>query len=271
MFSLAPNGKETILASLSSLTGYAYSGLVRDPAGNFYGTGYGEGEDSFGSVWEVPGSDGTVTILYSFIPGKDGEHPVGGLVRDSVGNLYGTTLLGGGSGENQGGGTVFTLYANGMMAAYGLTKQDGVEPEAGLLRDSAGNLYGTATAGTASNDGPVFRLSATGVLSVLHKFAGSPDGAEPIEGLVRDPSGNFYETTAAGGTGTCTDESASGCGTIYEITAKGAESVLYSFTGTPDGENPSGSALLRDTSGNLYGTTYYGGAYGCGTVFKYTP
>ncbi len=265
VFRLAPNGKETILKNLSPATGYAYSGLVGDTAGNFYGTGYG-GHEEYGSVWEVA-PHGKLTILYSFTPGKGGENPVGGLVRDSAGNLYGTTLLGGSSG----GGTVFVVSPDGGESSYALPKQEGEEPDAGLLRDSAGNLYGTALLGGTSNFGTVFRLSASGTFSALHSFTGSPDGAEPIEGLVRDPSGNFYGTTAAGGTGTCDDELAPGCGTIYEITSKGVESVLYSFSGTPDGENPSGSALLRDSSGNLYGTTYYGGAYGCGTVFEYAP
>jgi len=266
VFKLAPNGRETVLANLSGSNGYAYSGVIRDSAGNLYGTGYGAGRDDFGSVFKLTPAR-ILNTLYTFLPASDGQHPVGGLVRDSLGNLYGTTEAGGTSEA----GTVFEVSTDGSEGAYSLTKHEGGAPEAGLIRDGAGNLYGTTSAGAASNYGSVFRVSATGTIAVMHSFTGSPDGATPYSGLVRDPTGNFYGVTFYGGTGTCSDAIGLGCGTIFEITSSGKESVLYSFTGTPDGSGPTGSALLRDKSGDLYGTTTYGGTYGCGTVFKYTP
>ncbi len=265
VFKQAPNGKETILANLSGSNGYPYSGLIQDSQGNLYATASGAGRDDYGSVFEVTRT-GKLSTLYSFTAGLGGERPVGGLVRDSAGNLYGTTELGGSSRA----GTVFEV-TGGTEGAYSLTKQSGGAPEAGLVRDAAGNLYGTTSAGTASDDGSVFRLSPTDALTVMHKFTGSPDGATPYSGLVRDPSGNFYGITYYGGTGTCDNGIGTGCGTIFEITSKGTESVLYSFTGAPDGSYPIGSALLRDGAGNLYGATEEGGTYGCGTVFEYMP
>jgi uncharacterized repeat protein (TIGR03803 family) len=167
---------------------------------------------------------------------------------------------------------VFEVYANGTGGTlWSFTGPDGKYPEASLVRDSTGTLYSTTTAGGASSAGTVFRLSTARKLTVLHSFTGSPDGASPSGGLVRDSSGNLCGTTYDGGTGGCNDGFGVGCGTIFEITSAGQESVLYSFLGTPDGSGPQESAMLPDSAGNLYGATVAGGTYGCGTVFKYTP
>jgi uncharacterized repeat protein (TIGR03803 family) len=154
---------------------------------------------------------------------------------------------------------------------------DGGAPYAGLIRDSAGNRYGTTQSGGASNAGVVFRLSPAGTETVLHSFtyshSGEADGALPDAGLVRDGAGNLYGTTAAGGAA-CHYP---GCGVVFKLSPTGTETVLYTFTGLADGAGPVGG-LLRDTAGNLYGTTSEGGAKSsacstqtCGVVFKLSP
>jgi uncharacterized repeat protein (TIGR03803 family) len=133
--------------------------------------------------------------------------------------------------------------------------------------DAQGNLYGTTESGGAYNNGTVFKLTPSGTETVLHSFAGSPnDGFFPEAPLIMDAQGNLYGTTFAGGNPNCVD----GCGTIFEITSSGTEKVLYSFTGGADGAY-SHSSLIFDAQGNLYGTTYAGGADNDGTVFKVTP
>jgi uncharacterized repeat protein (TIGR03803 family) len=138
---------------------------------------------------------------------------------------------------------------------------DGSGPLNGLITDSSGNLYGTTNSGGTSGYGDVFKMSTSGVETVLHNFAGASDGANPVGILIRDKSGNLYGTTTGGG--------ASGAGTVFEITAAGVESVLYSFAGQADGSD-SEAGLAIDSSGNLYGTTSTGGTNGGGTVFKHS-
>ncbi len=143
---------------------------------------------------------------------------------------------------------------------------DGGNPDAGLVRDAAGNLYGTTVNAGSYNNGTVFEVSATGKEKVLHNFAGSPDGAEPYGGfLTRDGKGNLYGATFWGG--------AYGGGTVFELPKKAPETILYNFgsaAGFADGQSSSG--VIRDALGNLYGATPYGGAYSTfGTVFAMTP
>lgn len=135
---------------------------------------------------------------------------------------------------------------------------DGANPLAGLVMDASGNLYGTTTSGGNFGAGSVFEFSSAGVETVLYSFKGGVDGAEPEGSLLLIGTG-VYGTTASGG--------ASGAGTVFELTLAGKESVLYSFTGKTDGSAP-GSSLVRDSGGNLYGTTNLGGTHGDGTVFK---
>jgi uncharacterized repeat protein (TIGR03803 family) len=135
---------------------------------------------------------------------------------------------------------------------------DGANPLSGMFF-AGGNLFGVASSGGSSGLGVVFRLSLTGQETVLHEFTGGTDGANPQGRLVMDRNGNFYGTTYAGGI--------SNAGTVFKVTRKGVETVLYSFTSTPDGANPV-AGLAIDKLGNLYGTTTAGGANGNGTVFK---
>jgi uncharacterized repeat protein (TIGR03803 family) len=149
--------------------------------------------------------------------------------------------------------------------------RDGANPQAGMIRDASGNLYGVTQSGGAFGYGTVFKLDPKGKETVMHSFAAG-DGMFPEAGLIRDSAGNFYGTTYDGGTpegGGCKH----GCGTVFKLDKTGKETVLYAFTGGPDGGNPQ-AALIQDAGGNLFGTTVYGGdlscysPLGCGVVFK---
>ena len=135
---------------------------------------------------------------------------------------------------------------------------DGSKPAAGLVRDAAGNLYGTTPYGGASGFGTVFKVDSAGNETVLYSFTGQPDGDMPFAALVRDAAGNLYGTTFGGGN--------FHHGTVFKIDTAGNETVLHSFRAQPDGESPVG--LIRDTAGNLYGTTVLGGDFNSGIVFK---
>lgn len=222
----------------------------------------------------------TLTVLYSFKTGRDGAEPNGNLVRDKMGNLYGTTALGGNQGTNcpLGCGTVYrldtktgteTVLYRFRTSIHG----DGSQPSGGLVMDETGNLYGTTPRGgnVACDCGTVFKLDPTiGTETVLYRFTGGADGGFPASGLLPDGAGNLYGTTYYGGNG-CPG----GCGTVFKVDAAGIETVLYSFSGGTDGAGP--NALARDQVGNFYGTTSIGGNLscnpggGCGTVFKLVP
>jgi uncharacterized repeat protein (TIGR03803 family) len=137
----------------------------------------------------------------------------------------------------------------------------GANPYAPLVRDAAGNLFGTTNQGGQADVGLVFELSPSGKETILHSFMAGSDGANPYSGVLL-AGGNLYGTTYRGG--------ASNAGVVYQISAAGKETVLYSFTGGADGGNPY-AGVIADSAGNLYGTTYNGGAFGYGTVYKLTP
>jgi uncharacterized repeat protein (TIGR03803 family) len=261
VFKLDTNGKETVLRSFAGTPDAEdpYAGLTRDRGGDLYGTTlYGGTQGGFGTVFKL--NAGKETILHSFAGTPDGEDPRSVLVRDAAGNLYGTTQYG---GTNGGFGTVFRLDASGKLTVLHsfAGTPDGEDPYSGVLRDKAGNLYGTTQYGGAKGGfGTVYKLTAKGKLTLLHSFEGTPDGVNPFAGLLMDAAGNLYGTTYYGGTN-------GGFGTVYKLTAKGKLTLLHSFAGTPDGQNPY-ARLIRDSAGNLYGTTFYGGTSGYGSVFK---
>jgi uncharacterized repeat protein (TIGR03803 family) len=282
-----PSGKATVLYSFIVAPPYKSpdpSGLVRDALGDLYGeTGYG-GSNHLGSVFEL-GSSGAEKTLYNFTGGNDGSYPAGGVTMDSAGNLYGTTEFGGGTGCGGGGcGVVYKVTHSGRETVlYSFTGgTDGAYPEASPILDATGNLYGTAAGGgnltcfqgQGEGCGTVWKLDTSGNQSVLYTFMGGTDGAAPAAGLVMDPSGNLYGNTFEGGNLSCF--APYGCGTVFELSTSGNLTVLYSFTGSSsDGASPF-ATLLRDSAGNLYGTTVEGGdqscihngILGCGVVFK---
>jgi uncharacterized repeat protein (TIGR03803 family) len=217
------------------------------------------------AVWvlSVPRAQAqTLTVLHSFTGGNDGAYPFAGLIADKTGDLYGTASAGGFNHAPYGYGTVFKLDTTGEVTVlHSFTfRPDGAFPVAGLIRDKEGNLYGTTESGGAPGCfGTVFKVDATGKETVLHSFPGTPDGLLPLAGLIMDKEGNLYGTTYDGGD--------SGVGTVFKLGVTGKETVLYSFTGGADGGFPLAS-LVRDKEGNLYATTFLGGDYGFGTVFK---
>ncbi len=249
------------------------SGLVRDPAGNVYGTTGGGGAYGFGTVFKLDKS-GKETVLYSFTGGADGSLP-GAAIRDASGNLYGTTVFGGSSNCGGGCGVVFEVDTTGqettLYSFQGGT--DGVWPDGGVVQDAAGNLYGTTSWGGPAAYGTVFKLDTTGQETILHGFSDSPDGRYPWAGVIEDASGNFYGTTVIGGGSWCIEEG-SHCGIVFKVDSAGDETILYSFTGGSDGGDAY-AGLVQDANGNLYGTTTFAGSGkgcysndGCGTIFK---
>jgi uncharacterized repeat protein (TIGR03803 family) len=269
------------------------AGLVLDQKGNLYGTTAYGGAHGGGVVFKLT-PEGKYTVLHSFCqlgyPCTDGTAPQGGLVLDQKGNLYGTTLLGGAvtaycSDVGYGCGVVFKLTPKGKKTVlYSFCPQypscsDGASPYARLVFDQKGNLYGTTGYGGANCSygcGVVFKLTPKGKETVLYSFCaqtGCTDGNGPFAGVVFDQKGTLYGTTGYGGISTCNYYL--GCGVVFKLKPKGKETVLYSFcaqggNNCTDGDFPS-AGLVFDQKGNLYGTTYDGGAYRGGVVFKLTP
>jgi uncharacterized repeat protein (TIGR03803 family) len=221
-----------------------------------------------GTVFELSGKN--ETVLYSFAGGSDGAHPIAGLAEDTAGNLYGTTSQGGTSGN----GTVFELAApktkggtwtESVLYSFG-TGTDGANPVGGVSLDSAGNLYGTTSAGGEYGYGIVFQLVAANhwAENILHEFQNGNDGSVPYAGFVADKAGNFYGAATQGGV--------NGGGTVFELTpSQGSWSfnVLYSVPGW--GISGTFRNVVLDTAGNLYATTHCDGAYNGGTVYELTP
>ncbi|HEX3653559.1 MAG TPA: choice-of-anchor tandem repeat GloVer-containing protein [Rhizomicrobium sp.] len=203
-------------------------------------------------------------VLYSL---ADGEWTGSSLSMDSNGDLYGTTPYGGPDGD----GTVFRLSRDGVFTAlYSFKGQpdDGAFPHAGVIVDSAGNLYGTTESGGIGRTGGgiVFRISSTGREKVLDYFDEANGlGGAPAADLIRDASGDFYGTSR--GQADLSDDH----GTVFRLDRKGRNmQVLYAFTGEKDGASPRGGLVL-DNAGNLYGTTSTGGQFKYGTLFKLSP
>jgi uncharacterized repeat protein (TIGR03803 family) len=245
------------------------SSVLLDAGGNLYGTAEGGGSEvcslGCGVAFELsPGSGGwTQTVLYSFQGGTGGSHPSAALVFDKHGHLYSTLANGG----TYGSGSVYELTngAGGWKEKI-LHSFNGGEPAGAVILDAAGNLYGTTTS-SDSGGGTVFELlHGSWKARILHKFTGL-DGSTPEAGLVFDKAGNLYGTTEGGGKYSK--------GVVFKLApgAKGKwkETVLHTFKGGSDGNNPLTTPVL-DKAGNLYGTAPYGGsACNCGTVFKLTP
>ena len=202
-----------------------------------------------------------LTVLYNFAGSSDGGDPFASLIRDSAGNLYGTADYGGAAFA----GVVFKVAPNGTETVlYNFSGgADGAQPFSALVRDKAGNLYGTTTMGGSANAGVVFKLDPGGTETVLHNFTGGTDGTTPTGGLLEDNAGNFYGTASQGGT--------SNAGVLFKINAKGKYSILHTFTGAAnDGKYPTYTSLLMDSVGALYGVTEEGGAANGGILYKFS-
>jgi uncharacterized repeat protein (TIGR03803 family) len=293
VFKVDTRGKETVLHSFCPQYPNCpdgagpYTRVIQDGQGNLYGT-TAEGGNSgcfagsgCGTVFKLSKAV-KETVLHSFTGGADGATPYAGVIQDAKGNLYGTTYYGGKGKCNDGFGTgcgvVFKLGTTGKETVLhrftgGI---DGSYPDAGVIQDAKGNLYGTTQEGGDLSGcdglgcGVVFKLSTTGKETVLHRFTGGTDGSNPDAGVIQDAKGNLYGITRAGGD--LNGCSGLGCGVVFKLNAAGKETVLHGFTGGTDGSNPDGG-VIQDAKGNLYGTAYAGGdsSCGCGVVFELTP
>lgn len=249
---------EAALHSFDGLDGIGpIGGLVQGANGNFYGVAYKGGAHGDGTLFSLSPA-GKFTLLHSFAgPPSEGIGPAGTLVFDSLGDLFGTTYVG---GKTKGWGTVFEYSAAGAFATGQSFSPDGALPRAGLFYLN-GKLYGTTSGGGAlAYGGTIFEV---GVQNALYTFSGGSDGSQPLGSVISDGAGNLFGTTSAGGTGNF----GGGYGVVFKFNLASSQlTVLHTFTG-PDGGAPS-SALAWDAQGNLYGTTTLGGAYGYGNVFK---
>jgi uncharacterized repeat protein (TIGR03803 family) len=278
VFELTHSGSgwnETVIYGFADESdGYEPTGsLAWDAKGNLFGVTEGGGALNAGTVFELSPSAGggwTKTTPYTFSGGGDGGHPVS-LISDGKGNLYGTTIYGGSGSCSC--GTVFKLkesrgsWTETVIHSF-LGVPDGSVP-VGLTFDQSGNLYGATELGGTYNAGTVFQITRSGnhwKESILHNFTGGADGDIPEASVVVDQLGNLYGTTVSGGAGGC------GCGIVFKLerhsNGKWEERVLHNFKNNGhDGSTPT-TALIFDSAGNLYGTTYEGGAYGAGTAFE---
>jgi uncharacterized repeat protein (TIGR03803 family) len=218
VFKLSSNGEETVLYSFTggSDGGGPSAGVIRDAAGNLYGTTVNGGSSLFcakgcGTVFKLD-TTGKETVLYSFTGKADGAFPTGRLTRDAAFNMYSTTQNGGANNN----GTVFKLDPRGKETVlYSFPGGAQVIPLGGVIRDAAGNLYGVTELGGAFGDGTVFKLDTTGKETVLHSFTAKADGAFPIGGVIQDAAGNLYGTTSSYGNVSC--DPPFGCGTVFKI------------------------------------------------------
>lgn len=208
IFKVDTTGNETVLYTFTGGAAgeYPFAGLVwRD--GWLYGTTAGDGTLIYGTVFKVART-GRYTLLHTFTGQPDGAFPIAVLVRDGMGNLYGTTQEGGISNS----GTIFKVDASGELTViYNFAgAPDGKWPYSGLVRDAAGNFYGTTALGGSFDSGMIFKLDTAGNLTTLYSFTGGEDGASPRGTLLRDVAGSLYGTASNGG--------AYGFGTLFKLT-----------------------------------------------------
>jgi uncharacterized repeat protein (TIGR03803 family) len=264
---------------------YPFGALVADTTGALYGSTLYGGPADNGTIYKLTPSGTTyvVSFLYGFNGGNDGANPLGALILDKHGALYGTTQNGGASGF----GIVFKLTRSGSAYKRHILHvfrggKDGATPRAKLLPSQSGALYGTTlNGGGAGCDfsgqagcGIVYELLPSGRKYkeiVLYRFQGGKDGANPYGDLIADSNGVLYSTTGRGGGTGC---GGTGCGTVFKLTPNPSgtytESVLYRFKGGNDGLGPT-AGLVAGANGALYGTTILGGTANNGTVYVMTP
>jgi uncharacterized repeat protein (TIGR03803 family) len=292
VFELSPNGDgtwtETVLHSFGNGTDgrEPVAGLIFDADGNLHGTTYSGGVQGSGTVFELtPGANGTwaETVLHSFCSARkcaDGGGPSAGVILDAAGRLYGTTVLGGSRTRlcgNRGCGVVFQLEpgSNGAWThktLHSFDGSDGNQPQASLIFDTTGNLYGTTVAGGSNRSGTVFELSPAKNGKWTEKVLGGK-GLGSTASVIFDSAGNLYGTSGSGGYGD---------GAVFKLTpgksGEWKQELLYKFPKSGQDGFQADANLIFDTAGNLYSTTNRGGASGsgcggsgCGTVFEITP
>ena len=301
IFKLDRHGNESVLYAFNGgADGYgASSGLIRDEAGNFYGTTVVGGISNAACTGDgPPGTCGVVykldpngneTVLHTFTGGTDGYAPYGSLIRDRQGNLFGAASNGGDTTSEfcgttvpnllgaHGCGTVFKIDHSGNFSVVHTFEgpDGGPFPDGWFAPGDAGHFYGVTGNGGNVSDcggigcGTIFEIDHHGNESVLYRFNGADDGDSPLGSVIRDLEGNLYTTTLLGGDTTDPGCTNGGCGTVFKLDPWGRQTILHTFTGGADGSNPQ-TSLFMDKEGNLYGTTTAGGdpTCNCGIVFK---
>ncbi len=283
--------RETVLVAFNGANGSTpLSEVTFDNGGKLFGTTLYGGDYYNGEVYELSPSDGgwVGNIIFSFTTGTGGSgyQPVGGVIFDQAGNLYGTNTYGG-----KEYGNVYQLLPYGQpwtentLYDFRGTAADGGTPDTTLIMDKEGNLYGTTPWFLYSyeNAGTVYELTPSGgswTYTLLYAFPAGYEGAGAVSALTMDKDGNLYGEASQEGIvgGTCPY----GCGSIFKLTPSNGAWIytdLYDFKGGADGGGPNGGVVL-DSEGNLYGTTYFGGTggncmnggyTGCGTAWRLTP
>jgi len=259
IYKLSTTGTFTIIKHLDYRAdgGRPYGNLVQGPDGMLYGTTSQGGINGFGTIFKIT-TAGKLTLLYSLDNTKDGSNPIGGLYRNSDGNLYGLTSEG---GKNL-FGTVFKITPTGtytVLNSFNGASQ-GNSPSGTIVRAKDGAYYGTTYSEGTFKHGSIFKICG-GVTTILHSFNKNTEGGFPFGGLVQATDGNLYGITSEGGN--------YNGGTIYRVTTNGSYKVLYHLNSATDGANPNG-ALIQGKDGSFYGTTKVGGPNRAGTIFKIT-
>ena len=260
VFRVSPNGSFTSLYSFSfQVTGdEPYAGVIQASDGNFYGTTRGTGSYN-GNIFRITPS-GAFTELHAFggfFFGDDGAHPEAELVQASDGNLYGVT-----HDNSFGAGVIFRISPTGANFMKLIALPGGANSYSNLVEGSDGNLYGTTANGGAAGRGSIFRISKSGAFTTIHEYTfAAGDGWMPLAGLMRGSDGNFYGTTANGGT--------DGRGIVFRISENGNYATLHSFT-LSEGSAPQ-ATVVEGADGNFYGTTRTGGQFSLGTIYRLKP
>jgi uncharacterized repeat protein (TIGR03803 family) len=281
VYKLSPQGQETILfafqGGLNTTTPKEPAGgVLLGKNGNIFGAAqFGNKrscENGCGSIFRLDAA-GTMHFLHAFTGGTDGANPIGPLVQDAVGNLYGVAQSGGDhscpeffEAAGAGCGVVFKIAKNGTFTVLHTFAggADGAVPQGGLLLDSAGNLFGTAVEGGIGENGTIYEIAKDGTYTVIHTFT-QAEGQNPNGGLVLDTAGNLFGTAQLGGD--------LGLGTVFQLNPDGSVKVLHNFQGLDDGAVPL-AGLFRDRTGRLLGTTvknFLVQTIQGGNVFEVTP
>jgi uncharacterized repeat protein (TIGR03803 family) len=259
IFMMTPAGAVTILKNFNSAVdgGNPNGELIKGTDGNFYGMTTAGGTNTYGTIFKMTPDGSSYTVLRHFSYAADGTNPRGHLVQAADGNFYGITTGGGANGA----GTIFKMTPAGVFTVLRhLTKTtDGSNSRGSLTLGKDGILYGVTNSGGTYGYGTIFKITTTGVFTVLRHLNGPTDGGYSETDLIQGTDGNFY--------GTCYSYGTLGNGTIFKITPAGVYTVLRHLSSGVDGGYPFGS-LYQNSDGFLYGLNRSGGSGGAGTAYK---